>query len=220
MLAQSKPREIGIPFIFELRKAILNTKPDRTPIDPNLPIKYQTRRLLNPQPKGSEMVWNQPTIELMIAKCPYQVGDYLYIKEPTTVKQFLSDNCAVVEYEDGQEFEVKISDGDRIKIENRKNPFGKLNGRFMLKSFARHWVEVEEVKLQFLQEISEPDAIAEGVSRDRDGWKCYGNCPEHKTGHDQRTTATASFLSLWDSIHRDYPWSSNPIVYAITFKHR
>ena len=46
MTTATAVRELPIGFKPELRKAILNTNPDRSPIDPDLPIKWVTRRLV------------------------------------------------------------------------------------------------------------------------------------------------------------------------------
>lgn len=88
---------------------------------------------------------------------------------------------------------------------------------FMPRAASRILLELVDVRLERLQDISEEDAIAEGVERDGELWKCYcGKCPE---GYPRRTSATASFMSLWDSINRKtYPWNSNPWVWALTFK--
>ncbi len=74
---------------------------------------------------------------------------------------------------------------------------------------------VTDVRVQRLQEISEADALMEGVEQDSDGWRDYQMpdtqcCP----------TARESFRSLWDSLNaeRGYGWSSNPWVAAYTFR--
>jgi hypothetical protein len=90
---------------------------------------------------------------------------------------------------------------------------------FMPRSVCRLVLEVTDIRVQRLKDISESDAIAEGVERDGDGWKCYGNCADHATGHDKRTSATASFMSLWDSINAEkHPWDSNPFVWIVSFR--
>jgi len=90
---------------------------------------------------------------------------------------------------------------------------------FMPRAISRISLEITEVGVSRIKEISEADAIAEGVEQVADGWKCYGNCASHKTGHSNRTSATASFMSLWDSINaKSWNWDSNPWVWVIAFK--
>ena len=83
---------------------------------------------------------------------------------------------------------------------------------------CRLTLRVQRVWVHRVQEISEADATAEGVEKlsnmGRHGaWRCYGDCECHKTGHGMRTSATASFMSLWESL---YPgsWDRNDWVWA------
>jgi hypothetical protein len=80
-----------------------------------------------------------------------------------------------------------------------------------------------DVRVERLQEITEEDAIAEGVERmtdERGGWRCYGSCAAHAKGHDRRTSATASYMSLWDSMNKKsgWVWDSNPWVWVVSFE--
>ncbi len=90
---------------------------------------------------------------------------------------------------------------------------------FMPRWACRIVLEITDIRVERLQEISESDAIGEGVERSGDGWKCYGNCPAHSEGYDKRSSATASYMSLWDSINdATCPWISNPFVWVVEFK--
>jgi hypothetical protein len=74
-----------------------------------------------------------------------------------------------------------------------------------------------------LIEISEEDAIAEGVEKlgefpDITPWRNY----ELKPGapHARNfSIARRSYQTLWDSINgKKHPWSENPWVWAVTFR--
>ena len=75
----------------------------------------------------------------------------------------------------------------------------------MPKWAARIWLEVTGVRVERVQDISEEDAIAEGIPR---GAVQY-------CGH-----AIRLFRDLWDSINakRGYPWEVNPWVWVVEFK--
>lgn len=75
---------------------------------------------------------------------------------------------------------------------------------------------VTGVKIGRLQDISEEDAIAEGVERDSDGWRDY------LMPHTQCcASAIRSFQTLWDSINghkKRVSWNDNPWVVAYTYE--
>ena len=84
---------------------------------------------------------------------------------------------------------------------------------------SRLTLTVTDVRVQCLQEISEADAIAEGIEPTGmpvDQWKNY--LPSRFIGPGF-LSATNSFLSLWDSLNADrgYGWDTNPWVVAVTF---
>ncbi len=79
---------------------------------------------------------------------------------------------------------------------------------------SRITLEVASVRVERLQDITEADAIAEGVERltDDDGWRCYlGECGGY-------TNALTSFRSLWESINGPGSWAANPWVWRVEFK--
>lgn len=71
---------------------------------------------------------------------------------------------------------------------------------------SRLTLQLTDVRVERIQEISEADALADG------GWN-YANCPVHKAPE-------RSFSELWDSINaaRGYGWSENPWVWALYFR--
>jgi hypothetical protein len=106
--------------------------------------------------------------------------------------------------------------------ENR-NPlwaFGRLRpGMFMPRWASRITLTVTEVRVQRLQDITEEDAIAEGVVNTgrRDGAP-YSHCiipgmPEITMEHEPSSV----FAALWEHINGDGSWKANPWVAAYTF---
>ncbi len=76
---------------------------------------------------------------------------------------------------------------------------------FMPKDACRIFLEVTEIKVERLQDISEEDAIAEGVE-----------VPTYK--ETELAKYKTNFSILWEFINGEESWESNPWVWAITFK--
>ena len=71
-------------------------------------------------------------------------------------------------------------------------------------------IEITGIRVERLQEITEEDAKAEGITNPTIN---YG-------GEEKPTFHTVGFHKLWDSINakRGYGWSVNPWVWVIEFK--
>jgi len=89
----------------------------------------------------------------------------------------------------------------------------------MPKEAARIFLKVNGVRVERLHEISEPDAISEGIEK-MSGWKnrlvenLYTNYMKDGRGPQ---TPRLSFFSLWESINGKYSLASNPWVWVYDF---
>ncbi|MCK5564517.1 MAG: hypothetical protein KAJ07_04670 [Planctomycetes bacterium] len=160
-------------------------------------LKTQSRRLI------TEM----GIAGVITAHARYQVGDHLWIQEPYIIYDTVSPANVVVgyystAYYSGAERErakvVALSPAEWAKFKARKYPHRKSPGRFMYKSLARTWVEVTDIRAERVNQISDADALAEGVSKRKGQWRDYlskDDFPHHCM------SANDSFATLWDSIH-------------------
>ena len=78
-------------------------------------------------------------------------------------------------------------------------------------------VEIVDVRVQRLQDISDEDATAEGISVTRCGCEVCSMssamCPA------DASACVMEYAAAWDEINsKRAPWASNPWVWAITFK--
>jgi hypothetical protein len=80
---------------------------------------------------------------------------------------------------------------------------------FMPRIASRILLEITDVRVERLQEISEDDARAEGI--DLEGFRSH---TEGIAGREHRI----QFRTLWESIHGLNSWNANPWVWAITFR--
>jgi hypothetical protein len=153
--------------------------------------------------------------KVYLMKTPYQPGDHLWVRETWRCTKYNSmdgDLGYEVEFKDGTRKYFEFDDNERF------HQFGKFafkNGwqspYFMPKEAARIWLEVTDVRVERLQEITEEDAMAEGV---RPGDQIAG--PNSSCA----LTAKQSFMWLWQSLNdkRGYGWLINPWVWVISFK--
>jgi hypothetical protein len=88
----------------------------------------------------------------------------------------------------------------------------------MPRAASRILLEITDVRVQRLQEISDEDARAEGIEYSDD----YAVREHAHVGLDEgdlipNAPPMPSFRSLWERIHGPGSWHANPWVWAITF---
>lgn len=180
--------------------------------------KTQTRRVMKPQPGGH--IWTDSKTGLLMTDikhkfgpstaliCPYgQPGDRLWVREswrqaypPTSFSNgiiFRADAfraCGMDEYSDRHQWKPSIH---------------------MRRADSRILLEIVGVRVERLQDISEADAIAEGVIEgDGDFAGCF-SVPG--TQAMSGTTAKECYARLWDQINGGGAWAVNPWVWCLTF---
>jgi hypothetical protein len=129
-------------------------------------------------------------------RCPYQVGMKLWVRE--TWKYADSDEYL---YQQIPENVIYKANGScQFVSRSWRSPY------FMSRWASRITLEVTQVRVQQLDEISEEDAQAEGFEADKLA--------------PQLLTAKGRFARAWDSLNakRGYAWQPGLWVWAITFK--
>jgi hypothetical protein len=157
------------------------------------------------------------------------VGDRLWVREAWRTQECFDDEspAAIVDqfreewsessipafYEADQKF-----DDHSIEIW-QQSQLGRLRASMhMPRCASRLTLTVTDVRVQRLQDITEQDAIAEGVERADDFfgcpcWKCYGKFSDVVSADDP----IVSYESLWNHINGSHAWDKNPWVAAYTF---
>jgi hypothetical protein len=198
--------------------------------------KTQTRRVLRPQlPADAEpaemgatnehghqvsghsgMWWDDAAGNPEQAiRCPYGMpGDRLWVKETTLKVEdagwvgpvYVASDLGQQALEWGY---GESDDPDYIE------PFAlkKRSSLFMSRAMSRITLEITNVHVERLQDISEADAMAEGIVRQRDGG--YGLAD---ATHYHSADPRISYWSLWDAINGPGSVEANPWVWAVTFK--
>ncbi len=129
--------------------------------------------------------------------------------------------CVKYDSMDGElNYGVEFKDGTRKYFEfddnERFHQFGKFAFKegwqpsiYLPKEAARIWLEVVNIRVERVQNITEEDAKAEGFE---DSWDLTNNC--------LFCTAKENFEGLWNTLNlkRGYGWEANPWVFVIEFK--
>ena len=163
-------------------------------------------------------------------KMPYRVGDILYVRETWGIHsmknygkrvKFLFKAGAIKELREVALSESRYDDMLKYSFKNGWQP-----SLFMPKEAARVFLEVTNVRVERLQEITEEQAIKEGCSgieckkpNNYNSDECCGYC--NNSGYIE--PPQLEFLYLWDStLNKEqlelYGWDNNPWVWVIEFK--
>ena len=187
-------KERPIIFSTEMVRAILEGR------------KTQTRRVIKPQPEGmDEFYFRDFRRDFGGRKCPHgQVGDGLWVKET-----YYQDPGGGIWYRADNDEWLQDHESWRTPL-------------FMPRWASRITLEITGLRVERLQDITQRDAVNEGVifmggmfdEADQAPW-----CPSLK---DQEPMASPrdAYGRLWDSLNakRGYAWESNPWVWVIEFK--
>lgn len=203
--------------------------------------KQRTRRLLTPQPTDPDYHLQVPGGRHIAgpSALKYQPGDILYVREEHYAFGYWQD----VEGEftaTGKQKRKFVTTGAHYFPDEKEAPTAFSNkcrkegwykrlARFMPKSYTRTWLEVTDVRIERLQDITEDEAILEGVEVINDPrGKCYKSYEiihegKHKgTAHPFAVAPNASpiwsFRELWESINGPKSFDANPWVWVISFK--
>jgi len=176
--------------------------------------------------RDRHMRWHDVHTPWLMERCPYgKPGDLLWVRETWKVQP--TPGCSFGDSMMGRKLSVFYKD------ETRRDFVGEaINGPgihvdiaaldydpmkygiwrpsiHMPKWAARLWLRLTDVRVERVQDITEADAVAEGVTP----------CGEHATlcpDHCYRN----EFAVLWNSINakRGYSWVSDPWVWVLTFE--
>jgi hypothetical protein len=179
--------------------------------------KTQTRRIVKPQPTVNNGTWRLETKALTQSvnippdqwhKLPFglispygEIGDALWVRE--TWAPAFGDYAYKADY----------SDFTLSKPQNKGLWKPSIH---MPKAAARIWLRITDVRVERLQDISDADAIAEGIELvDQVGQQVYKRYDGYNTVTSQ---PAVSYWSLWEAIHGEESWQENPWVWVLSFE--
>jgi len=149
-------------------------------------------------------------------RAKYQPGDILWVRETWAARCDECDSNQGTGYRDAT---CAYGDCNRYvyKADDNGCPGGKWRpSTHMPREAARLFLEVKNVQVEMLQDITEHNARLEGCIDSHDKI-CDGKFDDVTEFY---LTAKDAFIELWDSINakRGYPFESNPWVWVITFE--
>ena len=162
--------------------------------------------------------------------CPYgKPGDRLYVKETFWAwgrweTRFNSKrgrdewNFLDMTREDRKEY-IYASDGvaemDASKSRSGALPaYWKRPSIFMPRWASRITLEITSVRVERLQDISEADALAEGIDHDSPHRSYFAS----DQGGPAFGSAGAAYRHLWNGINGPGSWDANPWVWVVEFR--
>ncbi len=205
--------------------------------------KTQTRRIIKPQPSpdvscagvfsDGMFAWMSGEPEDVESwmfhgdfKTPIQNGDRLWVREAWRTLQKWDDLKPSHLADDASKVTFEADPENR----NALWAFGKLRpSMFMPRWASRLTLIVTDVRVERLQDISEADALAEGITCENVivGMNCYGGMPCEETadrfffdGCDDEgfEDGVSAYAALWDHINGPGAWEANPWIAAYTFR--
>lgn len=189
-------KERPIPFSGPMVRALLDD------------TKTQTRRLCKLDMRAG---MPEPELASLLKCCPYgQPGDRLWVREAWRAP----GSCDHLPPR-------SISDCEAVRfmadeVVGADPGFGKGRpGMFMPRWASRITLEITAVRVERLQDISEADAIAEGLFQDTAGrWTTYSATEAAK----EHLSPVQAYRDLWEQINGTGSWDANPWVWVLEFK--
>lgn len=198
--------------------------------------KTQTRRLVRPQPphdcseiekqprtdpylgcvvSGDSGIWEDVHSMDYRVRCPYgKPGDRLWVRETWRV--------------DGLDRRGALMHGKDVCMESGASFYADCecdsalaDGPWIPSIHMPRWasritLEIVNVRIERLQDISEEDAIAEGIRPVRVG--LTDRAFEWDSFSDATYTANEAYAALWESINGPGSWDANPWVWVVEFR--
>jgi len=145
---------------------------------------------------------------LIVLRCPYgRRGDRLWVRERARrIGAVVSSDGVTpsrilrvdLEYEADNAVRLAVPFPERLKpvAHGRRLSMG------CYREASRLLLEITDVRVERLQDISEDDAVAEGIAPPARG----------------EPSAGIRFMGLWETINGADAWGANPWIWAITFR--
>ncbi len=196
--------------------------------------KSQTRRVVKPQPDGPVFIATDPetprycmprhealTLSGIAKLCPYgQPGDRLWVRETCRAEElpsgldspetlgvrYLADDCFIPIGNTPESGDVWLDLRYYGKRASPVAPVKTVPAIHMPRWASRITLEITGIRVEQLQDISEADALAEGID------------PKFPPDEQWANAARMRFADIWESINGQGSWDTNPWVWVVEFR--
>jgi hypothetical protein len=190
----------------------------------------------------------EPLEQYKEIKCPYgEIGDVLWVKETWKLLgqnhleeynvMFKDGTINEVDYDDDEPWIERLEKLLDVMAKKGKVDADEENERYtwhqddvpwkpsihMPKDAGRIFLQITDIRIERLQDITEDDAKAEGIEEIHPApflirYKNYFNPSNHHSLPETWENPYHSFQSLWESINGSDSWELNPFVWVVEFK--
>jgi hypothetical protein len=191
--------------------------------------KSQIRRIMKPQPVGPVFIATDPktpryclpynetlTMGGLAMRCPYgQPGDRLWVRETCRAEElpsgldgvrYLADDCfiPIENTEAASDAWLSLAAyGQRLSGHHKCRTVPAIH---MPRWASRITLEITGIRMDRWQDISESDALAEGID------------PKFPPDEQVANAAMMRYADIWESINGPGSWAANPWVWVVEFR--
>ena len=213
------PKEGPILMCAEMVRAVLRTDSPKT----------QTRRILNPQPwqpwlnSVQQWLWNKngnqhpfhPHLKDSLNHvCPYgKPGDRLWVRETWF-------DIRAYERATGLNLGIPFDYQYRADFELHKSKTKWRPSIYMPRKASRITLEITDVRVERVQDITAEDCIAEGIDFQKHKCGCEACSRTSVICPATSSSLILAYAGLWDSLNakRGFGWTINPFCWRIEFR--
>ncbi len=200
----SKMKERGMIFNDAMVRAILEGRKTQTR-RPVKNVRADNCLVIRKPTKKRNGVYTHVMDALEHGLCPFgNVGDRIWVRE--TFNAFWLDNDVIQEIKDGVSLASELCDYKADYSDSSKPAEGWTPSIHMPRWASRILLEITDVRVERLHDMSEADAKAEGASP-----VTYKITPPE-------AVYRVGFGDIWRGIYGQENWLSNPWVWVIEFK--
>ena len=197
-------KESGVVFNDDMVRAILEGRKTQTR-RPVKNVRADNCLVIRKPTKKRNGVYTHVMDALEHGLCPFgNVGDRIWVRE--TFNAFWLDNDVIQEIKDGVSLASELCDYKADYSDSSKPAEGWTPSIHMPRWASRILLEITDVRVERLHDMSEADAKAEGASP-----VTYKITPPE-------AVYRVGFGDIWRGIYGQENWLSNPWVWVIEFK--